>query len=150
MTPHRPSRPTLRLGLLAALALSAPGCYDPNVMIERVRNDAIQSRLEEVDLGEHHVTLPRDLASNEMTEVIVSLYGTSVRYRIGDIKKKMKGDESLLKQNVLVALRETTNTELAEPRLSQLRERLLVGVNAVLGDTPIETVGFYDIRLIRH
>lgn len=138
------------LATLMGTALLAPGCYEPEAMIERVRNDAIKTRLEEIDLGLFHVTLPLDQRNNEMTEVFLHVFGTSVRYRIDTIKKKLTEEEHLLKQSILVALRETTNEDYAEPRLLKLRSRIIQAVNGVLGDTPVERVGFYDIKLVRH
>lgn len=139
----------ITLATLGVLIL-APGCYDGDEILERVRNDAIKSRLEEMDLGEFHATLPRDQRSNEMNEVFVHVFGAAVRYRLEGIRQKLQEDDHVLKQRVLLALRESTNEDFAEPDLGLVRGRLKQAFNSVLGDTPIEMLGFYDIRLVRH
>ncbi|TWT85415.1 hypothetical protein Pla123a_02220 [Posidoniimonas polymericola] len=134
----------------AALLLPAAGCYDAAAMIERVRNDAIQSRLEEIDLGDFHVTLPRDETNSETTEVFVDVYGRAVRYRLADIETKLEEEDYSYRQNMLLAVRSTSNEELAEPGLGTLRKRLFEVVNTTLADTPVEQVGIEYIRLVRH
>jgi flagellar basal body-associated protein FliL len=150
-----PSRKThrrlwlLRLTLLGA-AVACTGCYDGEKILRRARNDAIKTRLEEVDLGEFRVTLPQDPKNNEMTEVVLHVFGSSVRYRIAAIKRRLEDEEFLLRQAILEAIRNTTNEDLADPRLTLLRDRLLAAVNSVLDDKPVESIGFHDVRLVRH
>lgn len=142
---------SLAARLACVLLLPAvTGCYDPAAMIERVRNDAIQSRLEEVSLGDFHVTLPRDVANSETTEVYVELFGRAVRYRLAEIEQKLAENDHAYRQDVLLAIRSTSNEELAEPNLTKLRERVFEAANATLGDTPVEKVGISYIRLVRH
>lgn len=142
---------TTRLALAALLlALPAAGCYDAAAMIERVRNDAIQSRLEEVDLGDFHVTLPRDEAISETTELFLDLYARAVRYRLKEIEAKLEDEGYSYRQEMLLAIRSTTNEELAEPELTVLRERLFAVVNHTLEETPVDEVGIEYIRIVRH
>ncbi len=139
----------IRLALLG-LAAACAGCYDGEKILQRVRNDAIKTRHEEIDLGEFRVTLPQDPKNNEMTEVVLHVFGSSVRYRLNSIRRRLEAEEFLLRQAVLEAIRNTTNEDLADPRLTLLRERLLAAVNSVLDDKPVESIGFHEVRLVRH
>lgn len=136
--------------LLLVIPLAFAGCYDSELMLERVRNQAIRTRLEEVPLGDYRVTLPRDPRTGEMTEVVVSVFGTTVHYRADQLSQRVRDEEALLRHNMLMAIREACDEELAQPGLEEFRARLLEAANSALGDTPIESIGFYSLRLIRN
>ena len=57
---HRLTLIAISIGLF-----SAAGCYDGDALVQRVRDRSIRTRLEEVDLGEFRVTLPRDEVSSK-------------------------------------------------------------------------------------
>lgn len=136
--------------LSICLLLACSGCYNAQSILDRVRNDAIRTRLEELELGEFRVTLPRDPHNNEMTEVVLYPFGTSVRYRIEVIEAKLNEHDHIYRQRVLVEVRKLDDRDLADPDLKKVRTVLLESINSVLGDTPLEEIGFYDILLVRH
>lgn len=137
---------------VVALALCVPlsGCYSSDSLVKRVRNHAIRTRIDEVDLGEFRVTLPRNAQTGEMTEIDVRLYGEAFRYKINEIEDELEAKAPFVEDHTLRVLRETTRQELSEPDLVQLRDRLLDSMNEMLTDAPLTSVGFYDVRFIRH
>jgi hypothetical protein len=148
-------RPTLKSRLASGVACivaigctCAGGCYDSKSLVDQVRNQAIRTRLEEVSLGQFRTTLPRFAVNDAPMEVVVDLFGTAVRHKIPEIEKLLAANEYRFRQAVLVAIRETTAEEIADPDLKTLRKRLFEVVNSELPDTPVEAVGFREIRFI--
>ncbi|MDA8746154.1 hypothetical protein N9N28_16130 [Rubripirellula amarantea] len=138
----------IRCLVLALASVATIGCYDSKSLIEEVRNQAIRTRLDEVKLGYFRTTLPRSDADATAMEVEVELFGTAVRYKIPELEKVIERDGYRLRQALMVALRQTTQTEIADPNLTTFRERLLEVVNAELMETPIESLGFRTVRFI--
>ncbi len=146
-----PSMTAWRLICGAACALSLAvlaGCIDSKALVEQVRSDALSSQTHEVDLGAYRTTMPRDPESNSFTELRLHLFGTVPQYRIPAIEKQLKADGYRLRADTLVAIRKTTNEELAEPNLGHLRSRLMQVANSVLVDAPIQSIGVEKIRIV--
>ncbi len=144
----RPSyeNPLFAIGCCAALAL--PGCYNSGQMVERARNRALATRLEEVDLGSYRITLPFDELSGARTELVLELVGTARRYRTGDIENRVESQRCLLRQGTIAAARLTTPEELADPQMAALRARLLAVTNDVLGDDAVDTLAIAELLII--
>ncbi len=139
--------------VLLGLAMIAPlltGCYDGSALVEEVRRKAIRTRLVEVDLGEFRVTMPRDERTSVMTEVDIHLFGEAPRYLVSDLEEELVEKQYLVHDRAIITLRELDPRELVDPDLIALRSRLLESMNEVLTSTKISSVGFYDMRLIRH
>lgn len=126
------------------------GCYDGERLIEQVRAQAVRTRLEEAAIGEFNVTLPRDDVAGETTEVRLRVFAESERFKIEDILREVEAKRALIEDQAIRTLREASRDELAEPGLDSLRERLLMVLNSVLTDSPLESVGFYEVRFLRH
>lgn len=126
------------------------GCYDPQGLVERVRNDAIRTRIEEVDLGKFVITMPRDLGPEGMTEVSFHAFGATARYKREETEELLAEREFLVRHAILLAVRESTPEDFGDPDLANLRQRLLAATNDTLEESPLESVGFYDIRFVRH
>jgi len=136
----------------AALALSAAlltGCYDRESLVRQARSAATSPRLAEVDFGIFQVTLPRDPRSGSSTDLNLHLFGTVPRSHRSSVKKQLLANEYLLRHRTLAALRSTNPDELTDPELTQLRHRLQQVVNELLPDSPVQTIGFYQITLAR-
>ena len=145
------SMATWRLSLCAGCVVSLAicgGCYDSRALLDQVRTDALRSQLHEVDLGLYRTTMPRDQATSTLTEIELRLFGTVPQYRIPAIEKQLKTDGYRLRYDTLVAIRETTSEELAEPDLKQLRARLTQVANNVLEDAPIKSIGVEKFRIV--
>jgi flagellar basal body-associated protein FliL len=69
------------------------------------------------------------------------------RYRVPDVEKRLKVEEYRLRHETLGAVRSATRDELAEPSLTQLRERIEKVVNEILEDAPVKSIGFYEMSL---
>ncbi len=153
MTPesHRPSQPTRPracLFALTAIGLAASaGCYNGDVLVETARSTAVKTRLAEVDFGTFQTTLPRDRETKALTELKLHVFGTVPRYRVPDIKKQLRVEEYRLRAETLEAVRTATREELAEPSLTQLRQRIERIINEILTDSPVKTIGFYEVTL---
>ena len=156
MNPHQshPTTPHCRVGAAItgiALALAAlsvcPGCYDGRAIVERVRTTALRNRLEEIDLGTFRTTMPRDAKTNAFTEIELHIFGTVQRYQVQSIQTQLGDDDYRLRHEALIAIRDATPEELAEPDLTELRTRLEQVVNQILDDAPIKSIGFYDMRI---
>lgn len=138
---------------IAALSMlvaypAVSGCYDSKSLVTEARNRAIRSRLEEISLGQYRTTLPRSAVDDSPMEVELDLFGTAPRRKIADIEQVIAASDYRLRQAVLVAIRQTTAAEIADPHLTTFRERLLSVVNNELAETPVETIGFRSVRFI--
>ena len=78
----------------------------------------------------------------------LELFGTVPQYRIPAIEKQLKADGFKLRHDTLVAIRQTTDDELSEPNLGQLRNRLMKVANGVLEGGPIQSIGVENIRIV--
>jgi hypothetical protein len=133
--------------ILLAAVLVSPGCYDGKVIIERVRSAALRNRLDEVDLGAFRTTMPRDPTTNALAEIEIHIFGTAPRYRVESIEKQLEGDDYWFRHETLLAVRNASLEELAEPDLTKLRQRIEQVANHILDDAPIKSIGFYDVRI---
>jgi hypothetical protein len=139
------------LALFAGAALAiliCPGCYDSHALIEQVQTDAQRNQLHEVDLGTFRTTMPRDPKTNILMQMELHLFGTAPQYRIRAIEARLESDGYQLRSQTLMAIRETTGDELAEPDLTHLRNRLADLVNHVLVDSPVNSVGIEDLKIV--
>lgn len=134
----------------AIVCATAVGCYDGDTLVQRVRDRAIRTRLEEIDLGAFRVTLPRNLGNSEVMEVDVHLFGEMPRYKIPDAEKQLEERAYLLHDRTLATLRDLDPADLTQPDLPQLREKMLVTVNGVLDDPAIKSIGIRDLKFMRH
>jgi hypothetical protein len=148
MPVHTTHRRLLALVTFAGAALACTGCYDTKALVEQVRTNARRSLTHEIDLGKFHTTLPRDLNRASITVLDLELFGTVPQYRIPAIEKQLKADGFKLRHDTLVAIRQTTDDELSEPNLGQLRSRLMKVANGVLEGGPIQSIGVENIRIV--
>lgn len=135
---------------LTGLLVLCMGCYSADSLIEKTRNKAIRTRIDEVEIGSFRVTLPNDEVSGEMTEIDLRLFAESERYKINEIKSELESKAPQIEDRTLRTLRDLTREELADPDLKGLRKRLLFALNDELTDTPLRAIGFYDVRFTRH
>lgn len=136
-----------RFALMVLAGCTSTGCYDGDALVEAARSTAVKTRLAEIDFGTFEMTLPRDRETNVLTELKLHVFGTVPRYRVPDIKRQLKVEEYRLRAETLEAVRQASRDELAEPSLTQLRERIIRVVNEVLAESPVKTIGFYEVSL---
>lgn len=135
--------------LIPCAMLLTTGCYNSEALVERVRNDALRHRLEEIDLGSYGITMPRNPETSETIEVELKLFGSIARYKKSKAKKQLKREDFLLRHRTLMAIRNSTPEDFTEPDLTALRTRLLEAANSVLDEPTIQRVGFHEIRFLR-
>jgi hypothetical protein len=141
---------TCRCALVAIGLAGAAGCYSSEALVEAARSKGVKTRLAEVDLGTFQTTLPRDQDTTLLTELKLHVFGAVPRYRVPEIENQLKAEEYRLRAETLTAVRTATREELAEPNLTQLRERIERVVNEILKDAPVKSVGFYEVSLRQH
>ena len=147
-TTERSVYPIAAVCAMLALVLCT-GCYEGEVLVREARSTALTTRLAEVDLGRFLTTLPRDQNNSSITELEVHLFATVPRSRVTTIKNRLKAEEYRLRHDTIAAVRAATPEELSEPSLEQLRGRIEGVVNAILSDTSVKSIGFYQIKLRR-
>lgn len=149
MCRHAPS-PAHAAPLLTLLALAtSSGCYSQTALVERVRNDAMRNRLEEMDLGTYSLTMPRDPATTETVEIEMQLFGTLAHYRVKEVQEQLEAKDYLLRHATLMAIRKSLEDDFADPDLVALRGRLLAATNGLLDEPSVQKVGFHNIRFTR-
>lgn len=131
---------TLYCLLPTACCLLLTGCYDSAEMLQRVRNAALKQQLEEVDLGQYQVSLPRRLDSGEAVEIAIHMVGQLPRYRVKEVSKLLEEKLFLIRSETVMTLRNCPPEELTEPSLAQLKARLLKLTNDALGEKLVEDV----------
>jgi hypothetical protein len=134
-------------GIIVAGLFALVGCYDGSAMVKQAQSAALNSRLAEVDLGKFQTSLPRDPETSRYTALDLHLFGTVPRYQLSSVTKQVKADEFRLRHEMLTAIRKSTRDELAEPNFAQLRARIEKVVNGVLGDAPVQQIGFYQLTM---
>ncbi len=144
------TRPLVRLLACVAAGLCCAGCYNGEKLVEQVRHRALRSRIDEVALGSYRVTRPRDERTGEMTEIHMELYGESQRYKINEIEDELELKAAIIEDQTIRALRQAPHDDLTEPNLDRLRSRLLTMLNGQIEGAPLLSVGFREIRFIRH
>lgn len=132
--------------VIATVALS--GCYNGEQIVERARNAAIRGRLEEVPLGYFRTTLPSNATELWRMEMEIELFLTAKRYRVDALQKALDGCEHRMRQDLLIAIRQTTAEEIADPKLTALRERLLNVTRAHVDKPPFHSLGIRQVRFI--
>ncbi|MEO1497444.1 MAG: hypothetical protein AAFV43_09870 [Planctomycetota bacterium] len=137
------------VGATLTLAAGSGGCYSGEQLIEQARNRAIRTRLDEVKLGTFRVTLPPE-DGGDMSEIDITVYGEAARYRVADLEEELAEKAPLLGDLTTRALRDVAHNELTDPNLKKLRQRLLSTVNGVLEGEPIKSIGFHEVRFMRH
>jgi hypothetical protein len=123
------------------------GCYDGQALVDKARTAAQGTRLAEIDLGTFRTTMPKDPVSNSLTELELHLFGTVPRYRVPMIERQLKTEDYRLRHEMIVAVRQATVDELAEPNLARLRARIERVVNSILEEAPVEAIGFYSVQV---
>jgi hypothetical protein len=132
--------------LLLSLALLT-GCYDGEALINKARSAAQRTRLAEIDLGTFRTTMPTDAETSSLTELVLHLFGTVPRYRVPMIERQLMAEDYRIRHEMISAVRQASVEELAEPNLTQLRERIEKVVNGILEESPVDAIGFYSMQV---
>lgn len=134
-------------GVLAVLSV-LPGCIDADSIIEARRSSSIQIRLEEVDLGEYRVSLPRPDDQLEVAEVQFHAFGHVAHRDMKSVRTLLEDRGPELRHNLLMQVRQLTLRQIEDPNLTELREHIVKTINGNLEGEPLQSVGFYRFRYL--
>lgn len=126
----------------------AGGCYDGQELVELAQAEAMRTRLDEVDLGRFHTSLPRNPNGNSVTEIEFEIFASAARYRVPTIEERLERERFRLRSETLRAVRQASPEELTEPDLASLKGRIASVANEILEDNLIQAVGFKSFRLM--
>jgi hypothetical protein len=91
-----------------------------------------------VPLSEDHANLIVDF----------QLYGTVPVYAEDELSSRLADRTLRLRHAVVLAVRETSLKELADPRLTFLLQRIRQAANSALGGPELERVGFHELDYV--
>ena len=132
------------VGSLCALG----GCLDAESMIAS-REKAVQlARMEEVDLGSFHVSLPNLPNKSASALVQFHAFGQVPNSETKAVTASVEEHSSELRHRMLLAVRELNLDELEEASLDTLRQNIEQVVKETIPGDAIQSVGFYRFSLI--
>lgn len=137
-------RSTLTGWLLILAIGTVSGCYDETALIEARKAVVKRSRLEEVDLGEYRVTMPKPFSDMERAEVFFHAFGRVANKDLESVNKLIEQNGPELKHRMLLAVRQMHMEEIKDPNLKAVRESIKNSFNGTIEGDPIQTVGFYE------
>jgi hypothetical protein len=140
--PRRVSAVGLLAVALGTLA-SSVGCFNADALIEARRMIAMRTRLEEVDLGEFHVTLPNSDESTKGEELFFHVFCQVANRDLEAVEEALAVNGPEIRHRMLIAARTMTAEQLEDPELQVLRESFVRVVNESLKEKPVQSVGFY-------
>ena len=115
-------------------------------MIEKRRAIAILTRLEEVDLGEFRISIPRPSEEVTAAEIYFHAFGQVENRDIKRVHASLEKYGPELRHRMLIASRSLAIADLKDPNLKQLRKNIAQTVNENLEGDPLQSVGFYNFR----
>ncbi len=123
------------------------GCYDAKALISSRQEIAIRTRLEEVDLGEFQVSLPRPVEKAESPEIHIHVFGQVANRDLDTVEDALDKHGPEIRHQLLLVTRQLTAQELEDPLLTSLRTNIVSVVNKMLPGEPLQSVGFYRLTL---
>ncbi len=128
--------------LIAAAVVAVGGCYDAADLVAQAKEKASLKQLEEIDLGEFSVTLPREEGSTTIVAVRIHPFANVSKQRVHVISEQLGKLRPALRHKVILAVRKATPEELIEPELIRLQERVRRVAITELDAAPIHSIGF--------
>lgn len=112
-------------------------------MIAARRAIAIRARLEEVDLGEFRISLPRPAETTEGSEIFFHAFGQVANRDMDKVLEALETHGPELRHRLLLAARDMTMEDIQDPPLTELRSHIAEVVNEKLSGELLQSVGFY-------
>ncbi|HMO86916.1 MAG TPA: hypothetical protein PKC18_18570 [Lacipirellulaceae bacterium] len=131
---------------LLAVALAAaptPGCYDGSALLQARRTETQGAQLEEIDLGQYRISLPRAPSDIGASIVEFHIFGQTSRRDRDKVTKFAAANAPELRRRILLLVRGLSPDELDDPKLLVLRQGILTAVNEALDVKSVKRVGFY-------
>ena len=129
--------------VLLPCLLGSLGCFNADAMIEDRRLIAMRARLEELDIGEFRVTLPRADAHNETAEIRFHAFAQVAHRDVEKVQQVLENFGPELRDQLIVSTRQLTSQQLEDPRLSDLRRQIAEVINESLEGELVQSVGFH-------
>ena len=139
--------PAMGLFVLCLALFTVPGCYDADLLVAQARSNAASKRQLEVDLGQYYVSLPREDDSTTTVTLQMHVFANVPRREGSAVSERARELGHSLRHETILAVRQTDPQEFADPDLAVLRNRVTDVAKRVLGDTPIDSVGFYQFNV---
>jgi len=125
------------------VATSFVGCFDAEALIQSRQKAAILARLEEIDLGEFRVTLPKPAEGASIAELRFHVFGRVANSDLDRVQEVLENQGSQFRHELLLAVRQLNVSDLEDPQLQALRSHIEDVMNGVLPGEPLQSVGFY-------
>ncbi|MEQ8838592.1 MAG: flagellar basal body-associated FliL family protein [Lacipirellulaceae bacterium] len=140
-----PGNVTTTLLLALGMCLQV-GCIDSEGMISRRREITRGMRLEQVDLGRFHITLPPKTPDGKGGVVNFHAFVQDTNRDRDHVPTLV--DESIprLRHHMLMAVRRFSADDLTEPELVALRKELVEAVNEPFKEPLVKEAGFYKFK----
>ncbi|NOY41415.1 MAG: hypothetical protein GXP26_06215 [Planctomycetes bacterium] len=135
-----------RLAIAMLVCVIVPGCFSADTMIEKRRAIAILTRLEEIDLGEFRISVPRPSEQVAAAEIFFHAFGQVENRDLRRVQKSLEIYGPELRHRLLLATRALDIQDLEDPKLASLRENIATVINENLKGEPLQSVGFYNFR----
>jgi len=133
----------LKILCLTVVAASLAGCIDAEALIQSRQKMAILARLEEIDLGEFRVTLPKPAKGAKVAELRFHVFGRVANSDLEQVEEVLENQGPEFRHELLMAVRHLNVSDLEDPQLQALRSHIENVMNDVLPGEPLQSVGFY-------
>ncbi len=115
-------------------------------MIEKRRDIAIQTQLQEVDIGKFHVSIPRPSEQVAAAEIHFHVFGHVATRDFKSVEVLLEEHGPELRHRLLLSTRALAIQDLEDPKLTSLRKHIASVVNENLEGSPVQSIGFYQFR----
>lgn len=137
----------LRLSILAiaaCLVCALAGCYDGSALVQAQTEEINLVRMDEIDIGEFRITLPRAPGGPEAGVVEFHAFGQVALRDREEVTKALELNGPEMRYRILLLVRSLTRKDLDEPKLQKLRDEIAKLANAALEKKLVKNVGFYS------
>lgn len=135
---------------MATLALlPTAGCFDADAISASSPGAIDGLRLEEIDVGEYHVTLPQMAGQIGSGAVEFHIFGSVAHRDRNAAAKALKARGPEIRADVLGAVRSIDTAKLADPKLTAVRTEITRVLNKAIEKPLVQGVGFYSFSYNR-
>ncbi len=136
------SKPLMVILTCTVWGCLVPGCFNETRLLQNARRQASLSLLEEVPLGEFRLTLPRAENSSNVLMVAIHPIANVAKKDVKALQEQLVEREYELRHKTILAVRQSSISELAEPDLMTLRQRVAEIAAATLDSVEIQSIVF--------
>jgi hypothetical protein len=133
-------------GLLVVAISMTTGCFNAESIIQTHRAETLGARLEEVDLGVYHISLPQPVETTAIAEIDFHVFGQVANRDLKKVIKLVEKNGPELRHRLLLAARQLKSHDVCDPELAALRTQIVSVFNETLPGEPLQSVGFYHFR----